>query len=310
MQGKNFVGKCTQRTEKGVAFPTHVGTQDVARDTDVLRSALGDEKLTYLGYSYGAKLGNACAAMFPRNVRALLLDSAVDPSERDRDERFVPGLEFDDDPEPPVGFDVFAEWCTALPDCALGADKAAAWKEFDRLTSPLTDRPANVRGGRVLSRSDAKTAVRQAMYADDSWVRLNRGLNQLKQGEGTALMDLADGFYSRDAEGSYGNERDAFDVINCVDLGCDGWPEPAKGMPPITLPIPGLPPVLVVSTTKDAVIPLAGAQNLSHALPGGLLTVEANRHGAFLYHGNRNPCVDDAGTAYLVDLRLPDNTHC
>ncbi|GAA1971002.1 alpha/beta hydrolase [Isoptericola halotolerans] len=54
-------------------------TANVARDMDVLRQALGDEQLTYIGYSYGTILGATYSALFPERVRALVLDGTIDP---------------------------------------------------------------------------------------------------------------------------------------------------------------------------------------------------------------------------------------
>ena len=57
----------------------HMNTADVARDLDLLRQAVGDRKLTYLGFSYGSYLGNTYANLFPRKVRALVIDGVLDP---------------------------------------------------------------------------------------------------------------------------------------------------------------------------------------------------------------------------------------
>ena len=64
----------------GKDFLANVGTANVAKDLDAIRAALGDEKLTYLGYSYGTRIGSAYAEAFPQNVRAMILDGAVDPN--------------------------------------------------------------------------------------------------------------------------------------------------------------------------------------------------------------------------------------
>src|SRR5690606_15485186 len=58
----------------------HVGTEDAARDLDMLRAALGDEKLNYLGYSYGTLLGATYAELFPDHTGRMVFVGAVDPS--------------------------------------------------------------------------------------------------------------------------------------------------------------------------------------------------------------------------------------
>src|SRR5438067_454712 len=80
-QEKDFGIKCVQRTEHGPEMLANLGTREVVKDMDVLRSVLGDRKLTYLGYSYGTRIGSAYAEAFPQNVRALVLDGAVDPTQ-------------------------------------------------------------------------------------------------------------------------------------------------------------------------------------------------------------------------------------
>ena len=67
---------CAQR---GGPIASHMSTANVARDLDVLREAVGDAKLTYAGYSYGTMIGQTYANMFPRNVRALIIDGVLDP---------------------------------------------------------------------------------------------------------------------------------------------------------------------------------------------------------------------------------------
>ncbi|MBM3679052.1 MAG: alpha/beta hydrolase, partial [Actinobacteria bacterium] len=66
--------------ERDRATIPHLGTANAARDLDRLRAALGDDRLTYLGFSYGTRLGSVYAHLFPRRVRALVLDGAVTPS--------------------------------------------------------------------------------------------------------------------------------------------------------------------------------------------------------------------------------------
>lgn len=75
---KQFVGRCVDKMGKN--FLAHVGTVNVAKDLDAIRAALGDDKLTYLGYSYGTRIGSAYAEEFPQRVRAMILDGAVDPN--------------------------------------------------------------------------------------------------------------------------------------------------------------------------------------------------------------------------------------
>ncbi len=73
-----FVRRCVERSGEEVL--ANVGTGSAARDMDLLREALGDDKLNYVGFSYGTLLGAQYAELFPDRVRAMVLDGAVDPA--------------------------------------------------------------------------------------------------------------------------------------------------------------------------------------------------------------------------------------
>ncbi|MCB0947993.1 MAG: alpha/beta fold hydrolase, partial [Mycobacterium sp.] len=75
---KEFVQRCVDKM--GKEFLANVGTASVVRDLDAIRAALGDDKLTYLGYSYGTRIGASYAETYPEHVRAMILDGAVDPN--------------------------------------------------------------------------------------------------------------------------------------------------------------------------------------------------------------------------------------
>jgi pimeloyl-ACP methyl ester carboxylesterase len=75
-ESKLFARGCQEHS--GALLP-YVGTVNAARDMDVLRAALGDDKLTYIGKSYGTYLGTWYAQLFPAHVRALVLDGAGSP---------------------------------------------------------------------------------------------------------------------------------------------------------------------------------------------------------------------------------------
>ncbi|CAM3998232.1 alpha/beta hydrolase [Kibdelosporangium persicum] len=327
---RDYARKCVERTGDGAALLASMGTRDVVKDMDVLRSVLGDEKLSYLGYSYGTRLGTTYAETFPRNVRALVLDGALDPEQNVVEELVAQGEGFQ------KAFDAFTQWCVQRPDCALGQDPAQVLPNYWNLVRPLIDRPVDLgEGGRKLSYSDATTAVIQALYAEELWDTLNKGLGDLKRQRAQTLMLLADTYFERGQDGRYSTTQDAFTAVRCVDDqrvtdktlvvqaqerykqvapflddgrptssaldACAFWPVPNTSEPHLPK-IQGLPPVLVVSTTGDPATPYQAGVNLAKALGGALVTYEATQHTAFL-QGNR--CVDDAGIAYLVDLTVP-----
>ncbi|MFT7840874.1 alpha/beta hydrolase [Saccharothrix sp. BKS2] len=330
-ENRQYAEKCARTS--GEDLLANVGTRDVVRDLDVMRSALGDEKLTYLGYSYGTHIGAEYAQDFPGNVRALVLDGAVDPTQSQVESLIAQGAGFQ------KSFDAFAAWCARQADCALGSDPAGANRAFRDLTLPLVQRPVPV-GDRQLAYNDAITGAIQAMYSEELWTALNSGLTELRGGGGEVLMLLADSYFDRDAEGRYGSVTDAFTAINCVDKPavtdravlddlarrykeaapflddgqpaaaaldvCAFWPVPPTAEAPE--PVSGLPPVLVVSTTGDPATPYDAGVSLARELGGGLLTFEGNQHTVYL---QGNGCVDTAGHEYLISLTLPaEGTRC
>lgn len=329
---QRVVGECVERTGSDVLATA--GTRDVARDLDVLRAALGDERLSFLGYSYGTQIGYTYAEAFPMNVRALVLDGAVDPDEDRVQHAVAQAAGFQQ------AFDAFARWC-ALRPCPLGQDAGRATAVFQALTRPLVDAPVPTSDGRRLSYPDAITGVNEALYLDSRWEQLRRGLVALAAGDGTTLELLADAYEERGRDGRYSNTLEAFIAIRCVDDEplrdpgqtleldrrtreaapfrddgrgasaardpCAFWPVPPSSTPHRPV-VSGLPPVVVVSVTGDPATPYQAGVDLAAALGGRLLSVEGNQH-TVVFLGDR--CVDDAIIRYLVDLTLPaDGARC
>ncbi len=314
----------------GAKFLANVGTRDVAKDLDVLRAVLGDTQLTYIGWSYGTSIGTAYAEQFPNNVRAMILDGAIDPQADPAAELVGQGEGFQ------KAFEDYAAHCAKQPQCALGTDPSKATAAYQGLVRPLLDTPLRLADGRVITFSDANTGTSQALYAESLWKPLDSALLELSKGNGTALMGLADTYDGRDSSGKYSNTLDAFLAIGCIDGSrtvdpalldqlaakyaaaapfqdsgdppkglkdpCDFWPVPPTSSPHVPK-VDGLPRILVISTTKDPATPYQAGVNLAKALGAALLTVDGTNHTAYL--GIGNSCVDDLGTAYLTTLKLP-----
>lgn len=329
---RDYARECAERN--GAGLLANIGTRDVVRDLDVLRSALGDRKLNYLGYSYGTRIGSEYAEDFPGNIRTMILDGAIDPGQSTVDSLVAQGAGFQ------RAFDDFAAWCADQGQCALGDDPSKAVQRFQELTRPLVENPAPA-GDRELSYSDATTAAIQALYAPSMWSHLNTGLDELEGGSGRILLSLADSYFGREPDGNYSNTIDAFDAIHCVDdervldpekvkaadrryrevapfLDDGRRPNPARDMCAFwPVPVTGeseqpevgeAPPTMVVSTTADPATPYQAGVELARALGGRLLTYEGTQHTVFL-QGVK--CVDDAGIDYLVEGELPPKgTRC
>ncbi len=334
-QQKDYANDCVNNTPHGKNMLANVGTVDAARDLDILRSVLGDERLTYLGYSYGTLLGTTYAEEFPHNVRAMISDGAVDPTESPVAQLVGQGTGFQN------AFNQFAVWCAKQASCAVGSNPNNATQVFRGLVDPLLTKPVPVGDGRKLGFDDATTGAIQTLYSETLWTYLNTGLNQLRQGNGQVLMELADNYNGRNANGTYSNEQDAFTAVHCVDGppvtdpatllteaqqykkaapflddgrpavaeedACAYWPVPPTDRPHLPN-VPGLAPTLVISTTNDPATPYQSGVNLANALHGALLTFQSTQHTAFLQN---NACVDTWGANYLMNLTLPPaGTRC
>ncbi len=332
-ENKQYAQRCEQRSG-GDEVLANVGTRDAARDMDVLRAALGDPQLTFLGYSYGTFLGTLYAEQFPRNVRAMVLDGAVDPTQSAADRNVDQYAGFQH------AFDAYAADCTKDAICPLGRDPAQATAIYQRLVRPLIAKPLAV-GDRTLSYNDAITGTFYALYLQDMWPALTAALDELRRGDGRVLLSLADLYDERGPDGHYTNTQEAFNAILCEDqerttdraaaadanrradaaapfadpgLGavgaldmCAFWPVPPTTQAH-TPRVAGLVPTLVVSTTGDPATPYQDGVNLAHELGGRLLTFVGTQHTASL-HGD--PCIDNAVTAYLVGGTLPpEGTRC
>jgi pimeloyl-ACP methyl ester carboxylesterase len=317
---RDFAARCQERS--GHLLP-HVSTQDSARDMDAMRRALGDDQITYFGFSYGSELGATFATMFPGTVRAMVLDGAVDPNggvvAQTRSQTL--GLE--------RSLDAFLAACAADDDCAFhhDGDPGAA---FDRLLARLDAEPLSV-DGREVGQGIAYWAVIKALYLSDDWPILAEGLARAEDGDGRVLVALFDDYFERREDGSYANIVESHLAINCLDdpgplelsvrdslgaelaqqaprLGaatgtsytCAVWP--ARLDERLRITGAGAGPILVVGTTGDPVTTLESSNRMAGSLEEGrLLTVDAERHTGYL----ANECAVETVDRYLVSRELP-----
>jgi pimeloyl-ACP methyl ester carboxylesterase len=305
-------------------------TRQTAHDLDALRAAVGDEQLTYLGFSYGTLLGAVYAQLYPERVRALVLDGAVDPRQDAvaATERQAAGFE--------QALDNFAGWCADTPaECPLGTGARAA---VTRAIGAAAQDPVPGGDGRAATGGWVFWAVVSALYSREAWPSLGGALEQLEGGDPSAVFGLADAYTQRRADGSYPNLFEANSAITCADeesdltipqvrglqqdwreeyplfgaplavslLGCAVWPGGRDPYP--AGPARGAPPILVVGTRGDPATPYESTGRLAELLGVGVvLTWEGEGHTA--YPGTE--CVNAAVDAYLVDLTVPaDGTTC
>jgi len=318
---REYAAGCEQKS--GALLP-YISTEAVARDLDHIRAALGEEKLTYLGYSYGTYLGARYATLFPDRVRALVLDAAID---------------FTADPISIVedntlayesALDRFLADCATRPDCAFRAsgDPAVA---FDALMARIESAPIPAGGTRTLGPGDARAAVMAAL-AGAAWSDLATGLGAAERGDGSLLLAIADQAMGRNAYGQYDNTRAAGSATMCMDtpgipdlaaiealearlareaprlgsgypVGCAFWPVgPSSSPAPLTAP-PGT-PILVIGGTGDPATPYAWSQRMATSLGNAILvTRRGEGHTTMVDPANR--CLVDVIAGYLVDLEVP-----
>lgn len=328
-----FVEACEENDPE---LMRNIGTADVARDMDVLRGLLGDERLTYLGASYGTHIGAQYAEQFPERVRALVLDGAVDPSQ---DQLSV-------SVEQATGFETalrsFVEDCLTLPDCPLGARGSTVDEGIATLDSFLAEAAeeplSNSTGdGREVNRARAELGVLAALYTENWWPRVREALTDaMEDGDGTGLLLLGDDLYGRGDLAEYENSTAALTAVNCSDsvapreveayaeaaaeaaeespmfgpmlawgaLTCAFWPEEAVA-PLGELNAVGADPIMVVGTTRDSATPYAWAEALAGQLDSGfLVTRDGDGHTGYRMG---DTCVDTVVDEYLLDLAVPED---
>ncbi|GHD86015.1 alpha/beta hydrolase [Streptomyces naganishii] len=170
----------------GAVLP-HIGTVDSARDLDVIRQALGDGKLNYLGFSYGTRLGAVYAAQFPDKVGRLALDG-VDTLTEPLAEQGVAGAEGQQ-----TALEDFLDWCVQDIACPFGQDRRAAGDQVPQLVRSLDQNPVPTPSGGRLSGQDLVGAIGQALYSKSMWPSLERAIASLVQDGDTRGIEAFSG---------------------------------------------------------------------------------------------------------------------
>ena len=329
---KDYAAACAQHSARILPF---LDTASAARDMDLIRAALGDAKLTYLGFSYGTYLGEMYAHLFPTHVRALSLDAVLDPAISFNDLVLAQVASFEQN------LRAFLTDCTARKAASPPCEWSQSGDPYAKLLALMQRLDANPMpvGNRLLTRSLAMTGVLWRAYYLDTLPLLESELAQIDHGNGALLLASADDYNGRNADGTYTNETDANNAINCLDhavptdisaydalgpafakaspffgpwnqystLTCAYWPaKPTQTTGPLTAD--GAPPILLIGGTNDPATPYAWAQGAHQQLASSvLLTRVGNGHGSY----GVSPCATQAENAYLINLTIPaDGTVC
>ncbi|WNI14181.1 alpha/beta hydrolase [Actinacidiphila sp. ITFR-21] len=313
---------CLRRT--GAAVLARMTTADTARDLDVVRAALGERRLTYLGVSYGSYLGAVYASLFPAHVRRMIVDSVVNPA-RDR-------VWYRNNLDQDIAFQSrwqdWEDW-VARYDTAyhLGGTRAEVQANWERLRAAAKARPV----GGVVGPAELLGYFQNAPYYDSAWTAVASVWSRYRAGDTKALVDAA-GPRPADTAGNTAAENGnaVYTEVECNDaqwptswpqwdrdstalaaefpfltwsnawlnLPCATWPVP-QGTPVDVRSRRGLPAVLIVQSTDDAATPYGGALELHRRLAGSRLVTErdAGSHGVT---GLVNPCVNSRVDDYLL----------
>jgi pimeloyl-ACP methyl ester carboxylesterase len=325
---EEYAAACARRNDATLAY---LSTDAVARDLDLLRASVRDDKLTYLGFSYGTLIGSRYAELFPDHIRAMALDGGIDPALDIESFRADQAKAFEG------ALTRFLADCAARTKCPFyeGGDSR---KSFDRLMASIDREPLpalRLNDSRLVGPGLAWTAVLAALYSESYWPILATALSQAKDGDGSLMLVISDPYRGRKSNGSYSNLQDAYVANICLDypvpsdvavftgwaadlvdaaphfaefvayndLICAFWAVPPQGMPgPVKAK--GAPPIVVVGTTGDPATPYEWSEALAEQLESGvLITREGEGHTGYA----ESFCVQEAVDDYLLELTVPED---
>ena len=323
----------TSCVSENADYIQYVGTNNSARDMNAIREALGEQTISYFGFSYGSELGATWATLFPDTVRAAVLDGAADPTADFVESGLQQGAGFEST------LTTFLDQCAADPTCAFhnGGQTASA---FDELMRSLDEQPvASTEGRPPVNLQVALSGVSQAMYSDSLWPALAAALAAAQAGDGAGLLELYDQYFDRGPDGTYSDALEAFQTIVCMDepdrltveeddalvpqyqaaaprlaagttgsYFCTFFPESTD--PRVAVTGAGAGPILVMGTTGDSATPLASTRIMADTLEDGrLVVVTADQHTGY----SVNECSAAVIEQYLIDpvTNAPaDDTEC
>ena len=326
---KDFGAKCLEGTGDLLA---HVDTVSAAKDMDVLRAVLGQEKLHYLGYSYGSLLGTTYATMFPDRVGQFVLDGAIDPTVSDEQQTLFQIEAFE------KALMAFLEACEQYTDCPFTGFVEGDLETIREFFLELESKPLPTQSGRELTIWGAVTGLIMPLYSESYWPYLATAFDAaLNDGQGDVFLMLADQYNDRSEDGTYStNVLAANYAISCLDsrsstnifsmrrqnsallqaaptlgrywqfgaLRCESWPFEMK-QSPVSYKATGAPTILVVGTTGDPATPYAQAQALAGEILDDAFLLTYNGEGHTIY-GQQVDCVDDVVDEFFLTAKLPD----
>jgi len=327
---RDYFAKCAENTKHLISY----STLNSARDLEILRSALGDQKLNFLGKSYGTYLGTLYAELFPEKVGRFVLDGAVNPESNNRETMLGQAVGFD------LALDAFIADCLKDRTCPLTGDLQSSRNQIIELLGRTAISPLESKSDRKVTEGLVLIGIASALYESESgWPVLRNAIKEAISGTGDSFLELADIYSGRQEDGRYlSNENDALQVIDCLDQkeietvvayrkGVAEFSEQAPVFGPY-LALAGLAcryfpdlnnnlnkvenveiekistnPILIIGTTRDPATPYKWAQSLTKIFAGSLLiTLDGDGHTG---HGRGSKCVDSAVDRYLLTGTTP-----
>ena len=331
---KKYVQTCLDKNDHLTSF----STANAARDMDVLRAALGDEKLNYMGKSYGTFMGSLYAQLFPDKIGRVVLDGAVDPTISQYGQVLTQAASFDN------SLTKFLEECAKNKNCSLPTDVDQARKAIISLLKATAKKPLPLKSPDGDKRQVTETllilGMAEAFYdSEEGWPILRKALGEIKLGYGDEMIKLADQYSGRQKDGSYrSNEFDSGSIIDCLDfsdtrtvaditkdskeisklapvfgpyLGYAGLTcQYLPATTPVTISsISVKAPILIIGTTRDPATPYAWAVGLQKIISNSqLMTLVGDGHTG---HNRGSACIDNAVDDYYLKGVLPaKNLRC
>ena len=315
-----FSAACGRAAAK--ALLPHLTTRDNARDMDSIRAALGEEQINYYGFSWGTYLGQVYARLFPSRVGRFIWDGVVDPT------RVWYSANLDQDRAFDSNMNIFWMWLAKYPSkFHLGSDWRKIRAGYYAELKKLDRRPA---AGGKLGPDELGDAMLGAGYYIYGWDDLGHAYSDLiRKGNGAALLAEYAGGDPADNNG-----YSIYSGVQCTDnpwpaasqtirdswrthrvapfltwgntwynFPCQTWP--VKAQRRTTINGTGISnKILLISETRDAATPYAGALKVRSLFPTASLIagVGGTTHASSL---SGVACVDDAVAAFLSDGTVP-----
>jgi pimeloyl-ACP methyl ester carboxylesterase len=329
---QDFAEACAANSPELYKF---VDTVSAAKDIDILRALLGDEKLNWLGKSYGTFLGATYADLFPDKVGRMLLDGAIDPTLSNETLSYGQAMGFE------LALARFVDDCATKDDCPLDASGPAGISEISDLLAELDANPVLLKDGREFTQAMGTLGVVGSLYDKQyGWPELRTILGSAFAGDFTGLAASVDRYTGREANGTYrDNSNDAIAAVNCLDrsdratteqtielakkwkvdapnfgeylawsnVGCSFWKTPATGIAK-AISAQGAPTILVAGTVNDPATPYEWSQKLAGQLSSGvLLTLDGDGHTAY-FQGSK--CIDEVVDNFFLTGMAEDGIIC